>query len=91
MAQFEYDDLFHPEVFLHEIHPLRFLNILKRIRMVAVQAIHHISLEVLQQVHLALNILRIVRHRVTLADIDRTLSPRCYVIKVTGRDGQRHA
>lgn len=71
MAHLKHNNVLHPQILLHEIHPLRPIVILIRIHVLAVQPVHHVLLKMLQEVDLGLEtILGVVRQRVILAHVD---------------------
>jgi hypothetical protein len=81
MAHLEDNDMLHPEVFLYEDHALCALDVFKRVIVLAIKAIHDISLKVLEEIHLAFGFLRMVIYRVVLADVRRAMVPRGDEIK----------
>ena len=83
MAQLEHDNMLHPQILLHPLHPLLPIHILKGILVLAVQPIHDIPLKVFQQVHLALQLVRVGVHRVGLAHEYRSVSPGGDVVEVS--------
>ena len=74
MTHLEDNDVFHAEVLLDKVHALRPINVLKRVFIIAVQSIHDVPLKVFQQIYLVLEILRELRDRVILPDIDLSMS-----------------
>ena len=82
MTHLEYDNMLHPKVLLYEIHALRSFMILVSVVVIAIQPIHDVTLKVFQQIHLALEVFRILRNRVVLAHIHRPLSSRGDIVKV---------
>ena len=83
MAQLEHDNMLHPQILLHPLHPLLPTHILEGILVLAVQPIHDIPLKMFQQVHLALQLVRIGVHRVRLAHEYRSVSPGGDVVEVS--------
>ena len=83
MAQLEHDNMLHPQILLHPLHPLLPTHILKGILVLAVQPIHDISLKMFQQVHLALQLVRVGVDRVGLAHEYRSMSPGGDVVEVS--------
>ncbi len=56
VTQPEDDNMLRPEIPCHIIHASRAVEVFERERMFAVQVLHDVLLEVLQQVHLALSV-----------------------------------
>ena len=69
VTHLKYNDMFHAKVLLNEIHPLRAVAILVGVVVVAIQPVHDVLLEMLQEVDLALQLLRVFRDRVVLANV----------------------
>ena len=86
VTHLKYNDMFHAKVLLNEIHPLRAVAILVGVVVVAVELLHDVLLEVLEQVNFTLEILRELRHGVVLANVYRSLSPGRNVVKVAGKN-----
>ena len=71
VTELEHDDVLHPEILLHPFHALLAGDILERVLILAVEAVHDVSLEVLQQVYLALQLIGVDFNGVRLAHVHR--------------------
>lgn len=70
---------------MHPLHAFRSLDVLEGKVVLSPEAIHDIPLKVLQEIHFALEFVRVELDCVRLPDIDRTMLPRSDVIKVPAK------
>ena len=75
--------MLHAEILLHEVHALSPLLIHESIFVFAVQAVHNVLSEVLEEINLTLQFFREFSNSVVLANVDRTLATRSDVVKVS--------
>lgn len=74
--------MFHSQIFLDEVHSGQLAVILVRVIVVAVQAVHNVAFEMIEQIHLFRKFLGDVFRVVVLANIYSAVSSRSNVIKV---------
>lgn len=70
MAHLKHDQILHPQVLLDEVHPLRPLDILERVVVLAIQLVHDVPLEVFEEIYLVLHFLGVLGYSVGLADVN---------------------
>lgn len=70
MAHLEDHKILHTKVLLHPVHTLRTVDVLERVVVFPIKAIHDIPLEMLEQIDLALQLIRILVDSERLADKD---------------------
>ena len=85
MTHLKYNNMFHPQIFLYEVHAFRPLSVFEGILIVAIEPVHDISLKMLQQVHLGLEIIGILRHGIVLPNVNRPVSSRRNIVEMTTR------
>ena len=83
MTHLKYNNMFHPQIFLYEVHAFRPLSVFEGILIVAIEPVHDVSLKMFQQVHLGFEVIRILRHGIVLPNIDRPVSSRRDIIEMT--------
>jgi len=83
VAQFEDDDMLHPQILLDPIHALLSRDVFESVVVLAIESVHDVSLEVFQEVHLVLQFIRVGVDGVRLAHVDRPLSTSSNVIKMS--------
>jgi hypothetical protein len=54
VTHLKYNNMFHPQILLYEVHPFRPFGVFERILIIAIESVHNISFEMLQQVDLGL-------------------------------------
>lgn len=82
MAHLEDDQVLHPQVLLNEVHSLRPLHVLEGIVVLSIQFIHDIPLEVLEEIHLVLQFLRVLGYSVWLAEVNSPIPASRDVVEV---------
>jgi hypothetical protein len=82
MTHLEHNNMLHTQVLLHKIHSLGTVVVLKGVIVVAIKAVHDITLKMLEKVDLVLQVFRKLGHRIVLPDVDGSLSPRSDIVKV---------
>ena len=83
MAHLKNDDVLHPQELLHKDHAFLALRVFVSIIGLIIQAFHDVVLEVLEQIHLGLDVLRVNIHGMTLANEHTALASGCDEVKVT--------
>lgn len=71
VAELEHNDMLHAEILLYPFHALLAANILERVCVLAIEPVHNIPLEMLEQVHFAFKLLGVNLNGVRLTHIDR--------------------
>ncbi len=74
MTHLEDYNSFHAKVFLNKVHAFGALRILESICIIAVESIHDVPLKVLQEIHLGLEVFRVLRYGIALADVHCTVA-----------------
>lgn len=74
--------MFHPQVLLDKVHSCRLEIILVCVIVVAVQAVHDVTLKVIKQVHLLREFFGGGVRGVILANVHRPMSPRSDIIEM---------
>ena len=85
VTHLEYDNVLHPEILLHPLHTLCPPYIFEGVVILSIEPVHDIPLKVFQEVHLALQLIRVHLYCVGLAHIHRSLPARSDVIKVPAK------
>ena len=71
MTHLENNNMLHPQILLHPLHPLLPLRIHKRILILPIQPLHDVLLKVLEQIDLGLELFRVLGSGIRFPNVYR--------------------